>query len=138
MTSQVAYTIDELREELAQSRTGIAQMADEHQNSMDDVKRIFTKVNRKMAENLDEVTQERDNFEDQVDQLKQRLRTSEDRLHRVIREKRENVEVLKSDFAQVLDIAKQEVQRKYGFELKQLKRSVIHLKNKLIEEIDGK
>ena len=34
---------------------------------MDDVKRIFTKVNRKMAENLDEVTQERDNFEDQVD-----------------------------------------------------------------------
>lgn len=56
MTSQVAYTIDELREELAQSRAGMAQMADEHQNSMEDVKRIFTKVNRKMAENLDEVT----------------------------------------------------------------------------------
>ena len=116
----------------------MAQMAEEHQNSMEDVKRIFTKVNRKMAENLDEVTQERDNYEDQVDQLKQRLRTSEDRLQRVIREKRESIEVLKSDFAQVLDIAKQEVQRKYGFELKQLKRSVIHLKNKLIEEIDGK
>ena len=99
MTSQVAYTIDELREELAQSRTGMAQMAEEHQNSMDDVKHIFTKVSRKMAENLDEVTQERDNFEDQVDQLKQRLRTSEDRLQRVIREKRENIEVLKSDFA---------------------------------------
>ena len=105
---------------------------------MDDVKRIFAKVNRKMAENLDEVTQERDNFEDQVDQLKQRLRTNEDRLQRVIKEKRENVEVLKSDFAQVLDIARQEVQRKYGFELKQLKRSVIHLKNRLIEEIDGR
>ena len=67
MTSQVAYTIDELREELAQSRAGMAQMAEEYQNSMDDVKRIFTKVSRKMAENLDEVTQERDNFEDQVD-----------------------------------------------------------------------
>ena len=41
--------------------------------------------------------------------MKQRLRTSEDRLQRVIREKRENIEVLKSDFAQVLQIAKQEV-----------------------------
>ena len=96
----------------------MAQMAEEHQTSMEDVKRIFTKVNRKMAENLDEVTQERDNYEDQVDQLKQRLRTSEDRIQRVVREKRDSIEVLKSDFAQVLDIAKQEVQRKYGFELK--------------------
>ena len=64
MTSQVAYTIDELREELAQSRAGMSQMAEEYQNSIDDFKRIFTKVNRKMAENLDEVTQERDNYED--------------------------------------------------------------------------
>lgn len=47
---------------------------------MEDVKRIFAKVNRKLAEQLDEVTQERDSFEDQVDQLKARLRSSEDRL----------------------------------------------------------
>ena len=40
------------------------QMADEHQNSMEDAKRIFAKVSRKLAENLDEMTQERDNFED--------------------------------------------------------------------------
>lgn len=55
-----------------------------------------------------------------------------------MREKRDSIDVLKSDFAQVLETAKQEVQRKYGFELKQLKRAVIHLKNKLIEEIDNK
>lgn len=66
---------------------------------MENVKRIFAKVNRKMAESLDEVTQERDSYEDQVDQLKLRLRTSEDRLQRVIREKRESIDVLKSDFA---------------------------------------
>ena len=58
---------------------------------MEDAKRIFVKVNRKMAESLDEVTQERDSFEDQVDQLKQRLRSNEDRLQRVIREKKEDV-----------------------------------------------
>ena len=67
MTHQVAYAIDDLREELAQARAGMQRMAEEHQNSMDDAKRIFAKVSRKMAENLDEVTQERDNFEDQVD-----------------------------------------------------------------------
>ena len=138
MAAQVAYTIDELREQLAQTRHMMSQMAEEHQHSMDDAKRIFAKVSRKMAESLDEVTQERDNFEDQVDQLKQRLRSNEDRLQRVFREKKEDVNVLKGDFSQVLDIAKQEVQRKYGFELKQLKRCVIHLKNKLIEEIDQK
>jgi len=138
MTAQVAYTIDELRDELAAARAGMTEMADEHQSSMEDVKRIFVRVNRKLAESLDKATQERDQYEDQVDQLKQRLRKSEDRLQRVIREKRENIDVLKSDFAQVLEIAKQEVQRKYGLELKQLKRCVIQLKHKLIEEIDSK
>lgn len=64
MASQVAYMIDELREELSLCRNGMAQMADDHQNSLDDVKRIYSKINLKMAENLDEVTQERDNFED--------------------------------------------------------------------------
>ena len=113
-------------------------MDEENTHSLNNAKRIFTKINRKMAENLDEVTRERDNYEDQVDQLKQKLRQNEDKLQRVIREKKEDVDVLKGDFAQVLDIAKQEVQRKYGFELKQLKRCVIHLKNKLIEEIDQK
>ena len=105
---------------------------------MDEVKRIFAKISRKVAEQLDLVSQERDQFEDQVDSLKQRLRTSEDRVQRVIREKRETIDLLKTDFAQVLEIAKQEVQRKYGFELKQLKRCVIHLKNKLTEELDSK
>ena len=47
---------------------------------MSDAKRIFAKVSRKMAESLDEMTQERDQYEEQVDSLKQRLRTSEDRL----------------------------------------------------------
>ena len=37
-----------------------------------------------------------------------------------------------------MEVAKQEIQRKYGFELKQLKRCVIHLKNKLTEEIELK
>lgn len=60
MTAQVAYTIDELREELAQARKGMSEMQAEHENSMSDAKRIFTKVSRKMAESLDEVTQERD------------------------------------------------------------------------------
>jgi len=67
MTAQVAYTIDELREELAQTRKGLTEMQEEHQSSMDDAKRIFCKVSRKMAESLDEVTQERDQYEDQVD-----------------------------------------------------------------------
>jgi len=40
------------------------QMAGEHQQSMEDFKHIFAKINRKMGESLDEVTQERDNFED--------------------------------------------------------------------------
>lgn len=56
MTAQVAYTIDEVREELVQARSGMQQMAEEHQISMEDVKRIFSKVSRKMGENLDEVT----------------------------------------------------------------------------------
>jgi len=34
----------------------MSQMAEEHQHSMEDVKRIFAKVSRKMAESLDEVT----------------------------------------------------------------------------------
>lgn len=37
------------------------------------------------------------------------LRANEDRLQRVLREKRETIDVLKSDFAQVLEIARQEV-----------------------------
>ena len=51
---------------------------------------------------------------------------------RVIQDKKEHIAMVKNDFAQVLEVAKQEVQRKYGFEIKQLKRSVIHLKNRLI------
>lgn len=43
---------------------------------------------------------------------------------------------MKVDFIQVIEVAKQEVQRKYGFEIKQLKRNVVHLKNRLIDEIE--
>ena len=39
-------------------------MAEEQSTSMGDAKRIFAKVSRKMAESLDEITQERDHFED--------------------------------------------------------------------------
>ena len=67
MTAQVAYTIDDLREELQQARSCMEQMASEHQQSMEAFKRIFNKINRKMAESLDEVTQEKISFEDQVD-----------------------------------------------------------------------
>ncbi len=56
MTAQVAYTIDDLREELAQTRSGMASMAAEQSASMGDAKRIFAKVSRKMAESLDEIT----------------------------------------------------------------------------------
>ena len=45
---------------------------------------------------------------------------------------------MQSDFIQVLEVAKAEVARKYGFELKQLKRSIMHLKTKLAEELEGK
>ena len=45
----------------------MVQTTEEHQAAMENVKRIFAKVNRKMAESLDEVTQERDSYEDQVD-----------------------------------------------------------------------
>ena len=31
-------------------------MTEEYESSMSDVKRVFTKINRQMAENLDEVT----------------------------------------------------------------------------------
>ena len=64
MTAQVAYTIDDLRDQLARARSEITQMTTEHESSMSDVKRIFSKINRKMAESLDEMTQERDTFED--------------------------------------------------------------------------
>ena len=42
----------------------MSEMQVEHESSMSDAKRIFTKVSRKMAESLDEVTQERDQYED--------------------------------------------------------------------------
>ena len=42
----------------------MSQMAEENAHSLNNAKRIFTKINRKMAENLDEVTRERDNYED--------------------------------------------------------------------------
>ena len=67
MAAQVAYAIDELREELAETRKGMDEIADVQSTSMSDCKRIFAKVSRKMAESLDEMTQERDQYEDQVD-----------------------------------------------------------------------
>ena len=46
MTSQVAYTIDEMREELAQVRSLMVQMTEEYESSMSEVKRVFAKINR--------------------------------------------------------------------------------------------
>ena len=52
----MAYTIDELREELSRVRSEMVEMSGDHEASMGDAKRIFSKVSRKMAESLDEVT----------------------------------------------------------------------------------
>ena len=68
--------------------------------------------------------------------MQDKVRNGDEKMKRVLKEKKEHIQMVKNDSAQLLEIAKQEVQRKYGFEIKQLKRNVIHLKNRLIEQID--
>ena len=87
---------------------------------------------------MEELAIDKEQLEDALDTLRDRLRTSEGRTQRVVNEKRQNIEIVKSDFKQVIEVARQEVQRKYCFELKQLKRCILHLKNRLSEELDTK
>ena len=50
--------------------------------------------------------------------MQEKMRGSDERLQRVIMEKKEHIAMVKNDFVQVIEVAKQEVQRKYVFEIK--------------------
>ena len=55
---------------------------------------------------MEELTIDKEQLEDALDTLRDRLRTSEGRTRRVANEKRQNIEIVKSDFKQVIEVAK--------------------------------
>ena len=135
---KVSCTVSSLRQELLETRSELHHTQDQSSQIVQEVRTLISQVNQKLSGQMEELVIDKEQLEDAVDSLKDRLRTSEGRTQRVVNEKRQNIEIVKSDFKQVIEVAKQEVQRKYCFELKQLKRCILHLKNKLSEELDAK
>ena len=66
------------------------------------------------------------------------VQTSELRASRVLNDKIDNIDTIKKDFSQILELEKQEVARKYQTELRQLRRLVIELKNKYSMILESK
>lgn len=84
------------------------------------------------------MTVEKEQIEDDYETVKERFYAANEQVSRVQSENDSQVQSLKEDFAQAMETAKFEVQRNYTFELKQLKRCVLHLKAKLVESLDDK
>ena len=66
------------------------------------------------------------------------VQTSELIASRVLNDKIDNIDTIKKDFSQILELEKQEVARKYQTELRQLRRLVIELKNKYSTILESK
>ena len=60
-------------------------------------------VNQKIAGQITELEIDKEQLEDTVDALRDQVRANEERLQRVVREKREDMSMVKEDFVQVIE-----------------------------------
>lgn len=95
-------------------------------------------VNDEQQNVIAAMREENENLELEIKEMQGKLEYYEEQLGLVHQDKEQLLLRQKQDFKNTLEVAKQEVKRKYTDELKVLKESIMEMKHRFIEEMVNK